>query len=165
MNCTRLIWSKWRIYPILQNRNCTLYKIVGAARNWINSVPQIEATTFAFSSMTTSAPPTNDRETNTCTIRHQATQFRVLHLLDRWGLNVSILQAWVSNFLGWIFHESFIPNCFFFRGEMAVSQSRKVFLLLQFHENFKQQKLMNIFNIIIFLWSYAFSFLCILWSI
>ena len=45
MNCTRIIWRKGWI--ILQNRpKC---KTAGAARSWINSVPQKAATTYAFS--------------------------------------------------------------------------------------------------------------------
>ena len=162
MNCTRLIWRKWIIYPILQNRNCTLYKIVGAARNWINSVPQIEATTFAFSSMTTTnqlsrnqhlhnSSPGNSVSSSTFIGSMRAQRFYST------GLGLKLLGLDISR--------EFHTKLFLFSRGNGCFPVEKSFFLLQFHENFKQQKLMNIFNIIIFLWSYAISFLCILWSI
>ena len=49
MNCTRVIWRKGRIHPNLQNRPSA--NIACVARNWIDSVPESAATTFAFSSV------------------------------------------------------------------------------------------------------------------
>ena len=48
MNCTKMIFRNGWVHPILQ---IVLGKIANVARNWMNSVPQTEATTFAFSSV------------------------------------------------------------------------------------------------------------------
>ena len=67
--CLGRFWRIWRIHPFLSNHHGVyhpLIKIVqcktaSVARNWINSSPQTEATTFAFSSVFTlllCLPPT-----------------------------------------------------------------------------------------------------------
>ena len=48
MNCTRMIWRKGWINPILQNRPSALCKLASAARNYINFVTQTAATTFCI---------------------------------------------------------------------------------------------------------------------